>query len=842
MALSGTTSKAYFGNSHYWIYESWSATQSTSGNYSTVTATLYFGSDSGWNISGSNHTFTITINGSTYTSTHSPTEGGGTTITLGSYTHQVNHDTSGNATLSLSGTYNLSDITITSNLGTASCSGSWTLNQIPRKSSLSSSCNFTAGNNLSCTISKQSSSFTTTLTLWVQNTDNTWNTIQTVSGITGTSYTFDLTSSAPNAKTTSIFNSLKQGASCQSSVRVETFDGGTSLGYTDYYGTCSAPSPTKATMPNFNIGSPVTITLNPANTAFTHKLDWSWVSYAPTIVSSLSAGTTTYSWNTANTDSANGDTYANLMYKQIPNAQNDWGTIKVTTYYGGVQVQSQQGTANVYGYIVNSTPTFGTGYTYIDNNSATVAITGDSSYIIQNHSDLQVTIPTTAFATAKNFATMSSYNVSVNGVTKSATQGTSNIVLDFGQVNAGTNQSLTVTAIDSRGFTTTTSITVKMLQYFAPVITATVARLNGFENEIDITLSGSIAPLTTTSQKNALTAISGEPAPLEYCYAENISGSTYTAWTPFTYTTSGASYTATGVSVSLDNTKSYIFQIRATDKLQTSTQPITVSSGQPVFFVDFDLNSVGVGKFPTGTNTLETNGSVNIGGSATIVGSGTVDGTMDVKGATTLESTLAVTGITTFSDEVDMTHVNFVKTGGGANTGNPRVGLFDRNAGSLVNQLGNNGGSIQYFDVVDSAWTKVLFRVDNNGVISTVGNGGLPSGQFSVINQEAWTNASLQNSWTQFGGGYPYGSYMKDSTGMVVIRGAIKSGTLSSTVPAFTLPVGYRPQYDCVFNGIDNSNASCAIYVRASTGYVCIATGANAFISLEGIRFQTKVT
>jgi hypothetical protein len=99
--------------------------------------------------------------------------------------------------------------------------------------------------------------------------------------------------------------------------------------------------------------------------------------------------------------------------------------------------------------------------------------------------------------------------------------------------------------------------------------------------------------------------------PLEYCYAENVSGSTYSAWTAFTYTTSGATYTATAVSVSLDNTKSYIFQIRATDKLQTSTKTYTVASGQPVMFIDFDLNSVGVGKFPEVAGRLESKGAIN---------------------------------------------------------------------------------------------------------------------------------------------------------------------------------------------------------------------------------------
>jgi hypothetical protein len=108
----------------------------------------------------------------------------------------------------------------------------------------------------------------------------------------------------------------------------------------------------------------------------------------------------------------------------------------------------------------------------------------------------------------------------------------------------------------------------------------------------------------------------------------------------------------------------------------------------------------------------------------------------------------------------------------------------------------------------------------------------------NYIYYDPYTNASLTNSWVNYVGTYPNAGYTKLSSGMVVLRGAIKSGTLGSSTAAFTLPTTHCPAYDMVFNGIDNANASCAIYVR-STGAVCVATGNNLFISLEGIRFPT---
>jgi hypothetical protein len=613
--LSGTTAKAYFGNSHYWLYVTWSATQSISGNYSTVTANLYFGSDSGWDINGSAKNASIVIDGSTYSFTADPDMGGGTNKLLGSYTHQVNHATDGTKTFTVSGTYDLSAITITSNLGSRTTSGSFTLTTIPRASTLTSSANWTAGSDFTLSVSRASTSFTHIADIYVNNV-----LIKSVSSITTSA-----SSGFSTANNTTIFTQLAQTASKASKITLKTYSGSTQtstylIGSNDYTGTCSAPSASTGTIGNptgvsltsgqesstVYIDQAITVNIARSNSAFTHTLNFRDGNTGNIVHQETGIGTT-ISWTpstTVNSYYSASYTERNALYKATPNSIEFDGQVDIITYYNGVQVQAVYGMDINY-RVRNSNPTFGTGYTYADINGATTAITNDASYIIQNNSTLQVTIPTTAFATAINYATMASYSVTVNGVTKTATQGASNIVLNFGAVNASTNQTLTVTAIDSRGLTTATSITVKMLPYSAPVVTGSAKRLNGFENEIDITLTGSISPLTTTAQKNQLTAISGQTSPLQYCYAENVSGSTYSAWTAFTYTTSGATYTATAISVSLDNTKSYIFQIRATDKLQTSTKTYTVASGQPVMFVDFDLNSVGVGKFPENTNRLE---------------------------------------------------------------------------------------------------------------------------------------------------------------------------------------------------------------------------------------------
>lgn len=61
--------------------------------------------------------------------------------------------------------------------------------------------------------------------------------------------------------------------------------------------------------------------------------------------------------------------------------------------------------------------------------------------------------------------------------------------------------------------------------------------------------------------------------------------------------------------------------------------------------------------------------------------------------------------------------------------------------------------------------------------------------------QETWIIPALQNGWAQDAGGRPI-SYYKDTLGRVHIEGRAAGGTLGLL---FTLPVGYRPSTQVVF-------------------------------------------
>ncbi len=96
---------------------------------------------------------------------------------------------------------------------------------------------------------------------------------------------------------------------------------------------------------------------------------------------------------------------------------------------------------------------------------------------------------------------------------------------------------------------------------------------------------------------------------------------------------------------------------------------------------------------------------------------------------------------------------------------------------------------------------------DNNGFYDgATGNLGLgtttPAEKLDVqgnitltgeIIQNPWQNITLQNGWSNYGGGYATAQYYKDKEGVIHVKGLITGGTTAQGTVVFTLPAGYRP-------------------------------------------------
>lgn len=244
-------------------------------------------------------------------------------------------------------------------------------------------------------------------------------------------------------------------------------------------------------------------------------------------------------------------------------------TIDGTAYYSRVERKMN---------VVDAAPVLGA-ISYEDANAATVAVTGDKSRIVQNHSVLTVTIPT---ATAKKGATIASYEISFGGVSKKVQSAGA---VSIGTVDVSYSQALTVTATDSRGFTASQSVQVTVDDYSAPTAVIDLHRLNNFEPTTYITANARYSYL---NGKNAVT-ISAR--------FKKVSDSSY--GTPIELEDSIQS------TVTCDRDSAYDFVVTIADKLESTDYNLALGKGIPAFFIDTKKSSVGVNCLPTQNNAFQ---------------------------------------------------------------------------------------------------------------------------------------------------------------------------------------------------------------------------------------------
>ena len=244
-------------------------------------------------------------------------------------------------------------------------------------------------------------------------------------------------------------------------------------------------------------------------------------------------------------------------------------TIDGTAYYSRAERKMN---------VVDAAPELGA-VSYEDTNAATVAVTGDKSRIVQNHSTLAVKVPT---ATAKKGATIASYTVAFGGVSKTVT---SSGTVSLGAVDVSYSQALTVTAKDSRGFTASKSVQVTVDDYGAPTAVIDLHRLNNFEPETYITASSRYAYL---NGKNAVTIAAK---------FKKVSDSSY--GTPIALADSIQSM------LTCDMDSAYDFVVTIADKLESTDYNLALGKGIPAFFIDTKKSSVGVNCLPSQSDVLQ---------------------------------------------------------------------------------------------------------------------------------------------------------------------------------------------------------------------------------------------
>ena len=215
------------------------------------------------------------------------------------------------------------------------------------------------------------------------------------------------------------------------------------------------------------IGDVATITIDKADSSFTHTLTYAFGDLTGTIATKTTKDTV--SWDTSS--------IAAKLYAEIPSAKKGSGTITCEAYSGSTLVGTSTCSFNLYTAEEDCKPDVNG--TVVDTNETTIAITGDSSVFIKYLSKPKVTIT----AEPKNSATIKSYSINLNdGQTATSQEKT------FSKIGS---DSITINAKDSRGYDNPQTIELDMIPYIKLHIdNISVERTEDVSSEVILNANG----------------------------------------------------------------------------------------------------------------------------------------------------------------------------------------------------------------------------------------------------------------------------------------------------------------------------------------------------------------
>ena len=232
--------------------------------------------------------------------------------------------------------------------------------------------------------------------------------------------------------------------------------------------------------------------------------------------------------------------------------------------------------------IINNKPTFSVAY--LDTKSQTTTITGNNQKIIQNNSTLQINITN---ATALKYATLTNAKVTINGTdtTKNFTSGSSSLTFDIGTINVSSNLSVPVVVTDSRGNTTTHTLTVQVWPWSLPTAIITCQRKSNFYSETDINVNADYSSLNNLNQIT-----------IQYQYKKTTDSS---------YSALATLQDDVTTTFTIDNLFDWNVKVIITDLLGSTTYNLIVNKGTPIIYFDRKLFSVGVNCLPVNEYSIE---------------------------------------------------------------------------------------------------------------------------------------------------------------------------------------------------------------------------------------------
>lgn len=581
MATRGTISQTFGG--YYRLQLEWESTQNVSAGTSSITAKLYLISLSSYTTisSSSSKTFSITIGGVTNSTTGNLNLRANEKKLLHTYSRTLSHESDGTLEVLFKG-YMQWGLNINGHTSDVTVSRTESLPTISTASTIGSVSEWRAGNTMSVAINRKTSSYTHTVRAYVRGT-----LVATRTGV-GTSVTFDFT----DAELTKIFNAVGTSTSAAGEVQVDTYSGGSKIGSTAKKDVVIMAAMRSTFDPNMDktieVGDSFVVRPVRYNYRLRHEIEMIRNGVVKGIVK-MPAGEAQTTFSTG--------AIVDYLYDEIGTKQYIAVTLRLTTYYGTQQVRTPADiTMSIYPKEEDIAPTFSGSFTATEADTAVGTKLG-AGYFLRGESDVKVTVPTASLAQAKAGAHIASYTITIGDTTETVyrTAGdTTAVTATLNNVNATGSTTITVTATDSRGGTATQSMTVNFIAYAKPRIIASAERSGRFENSTLVEFAGAISAVM-----KGTTAINSVQRK-RYRY-KAASTTTWGSWQTLANSTSNATFT-----LNLDNTKAYDIEFELVDKFKTETTRIAVPAGRPTLFLDSDLNSVGVNKFPTRRESFET--------------------------------------------------------------------------------------------------------------------------------------------------------------------------------------------------------------------------------------------
>ncbi len=505
---------------------------------------------------------------------------------------------------------------------------------------------------------------------------------------------------------------------------------------------------------------------------------------------------------------------------------------------------------------VNSGPSMGA-FTTRDSRTATVSVTGNNQYFVQNHSYLEVT---PAQASARNGASIVKYSATCNGVTVSNTTG---VAINLGAIAKAGTMSVVVTATDTRGYTVSVTQNVTVLEYKAPKVSEiSLRRTNDIEAEMQLIFKGSISSIKPeTAERNSLLRVR-----YQYKLTSAESYSSYVSILSST-TKSGTSFNFSNLELcSLDANSSYDFHLQICDQLDS------LSALDLYFIIPQGTPLVALRKKKVGINTPNPEAALHVDGAAIVTGSVTaasvsatslsgslpvsnLTGTLPVAkggtGATTAAAaaTAIVNGQNIAPNRVTITGNQYHTDGAfGLNLSNSDViglnaiyfgdavdsageGINFYRSSSAWDRLYSYGGTLYYApNCATATHPGTRYSVFHSGSTIPVGNGGTGATTASGARTNLGVTATSLYSGTLSSGSttFNYGSY----NFYVIIGRVTSSGSLLCSV----IPKGVLTTSDVSYQFADESNyRAFKLKYSGSTVTLTVGGGGGAITNIYGI-------